>query len=933
MTTLRRRVTVPIGLALAMALVPAARSGAAAPVGPSHPSGASLLYPAIDPFGPLTAGGGGAGVGAAGGHGRLPLSFEPNRGQFPAGMRYVARGAGYALGLSGRQALLSLRSGQGRGGVTVGISFAGGASRLDLVGERRLPGEANYLIGRDRSGWRTHLSTFGRVAAREVWPGISAVFYGRQASLNYDFRLAARADPNRILLAFPGARYARLDRDGALMLGVAGGELRQPKPRAYQMVSGSKRAVAADYRLSHARVAIALAGYDHHLPLVIDPGLDYSTYLGGSSEDNCGTDVSPVVGTCVAIDATGHAYITGVAESTDFPTTPGAYQTRPGGATGNAFVAKLTPGGNALEYATYLGGPTPGGYIWNRSIAVDSRGAAYITGNTNEDDFPTTPGAYVRTSVNGAPYVSKLSPDGSSLEYSTYLCGSPCINWLGMGLAVDSTGHAYAGGWAGLVGNNQAFVLKLNPTGSALDYEKFFGGSSSNDDLVYALALDSANNVYATGTTFSDDFPTTSGAFQRTDPSASKWSAFVTKLDSSGNIVYSTYLAGDFFDWGNAIAVDSSGAAYVTGDTFSTTFPTTPGAYQRSHSGGAYDDAFVTKLSPDGSTAEYSTYLGRDGVDIAYGIAVDAAKRALVVGETRSGDFPTTAGALRGPAPSAYSAFVTALNPQGSGLTYSTLLGDATQGKGIALDPSGAVYLGGFAGGLGTGSGGLPTTPGAFQTQWGGIGDAFVAKFHPAFLLSVAKGGSGAGTVTSAPAGVNCGSTCEQAYNLDDGTQVTLTATPASGSAFAGWAGACSGSGPCTVTMTADRGVAATFIANPQLLPAKASFAGSKSTIRPDRKGSFQFSFHATPGLRGSAVFKSGKKVRTSRKQTVTLARKTFTVPAGGKVTLKIQLSRKTLRILRLNRQIRTQVTIVLKNAAGHTSTASKTITVKAPRR
>ncbi|MGZ6638247.1 MAG: DUF7948 domain-containing protein, partial [Solirubrobacteraceae bacterium] len=372
------------------------------------------------------------------GYERLPLGFEPNRGQALPNVRYLAHGAGSVVALTDHGALLRLASSKARPGGELGIGFVAGSRPLALVAQQGLRGKVNYLIGNDRSRWHTGIPTFGSVLARRVWPGIDAVFSGDQRRLRYDFRLASGADAGRIWVAFAGARYVRVDRDGGLAVGVAGGVVRQPRPSAYQVIAGERRAVAVNYVVSHGRLGVSVGGYDHRQPLVIDPTLDYSTYLGGSGGEYCGTAVSPPAGACIAIHE-GHAYITGTTDSTDFPTMPGAYQSAHGGGTGNAFVSKFTPDGSALEYSTYIAGRHCC-YVWDRSIAVDSTGAAYITGTTNQDDFPTSPGVYINTSAT-APYVSKLSPDGSSLDYSTYLCDTSSVNWTGMAIAVDSTGH------------------------------------------------------------------------------------------------------------------------------------------------------------------------------------------------------------------------------------------------------------------------------------------------------------------------------------------------------------------------------------------------------------------------------------------------------------------------------------------------------------
>jgi len=311
-------------------------------------------------------------------------------------------------------------------------------------------------------------------------------------------------------------------------------------------------------------------------------GLVYSTYLGGSGDDN---------GTSIGVDAAGNAYVMGGTSSTNFPTTAGAFQRTFGGGISDAFVTKLNPAGSGLVYSTYLGGSgSEGGF----GIAVDAGGNAYVTGHTGSTNFPTTTGAF-QTSFGG--------------------------------------------------GGFDAFVTKLNSTGSALVYSTYLG--SSGTDNGNGIAVDAAGNAYVTGDTTSANFPTTTGAFQTTFRGGFD-DAFVTKLNSTGSaLVYSTYLGGSSTDNGTSIAVDAVGNAYVTGGTFSTNFPTTTGAFQTTLSG--LEDAFVTKLNPLGTGLVYSTYLGGSGSDVGDGITVDAlpTPNAYVTGFTDSTNFPTTAGAFQ----------------------------------------------------------------------------------------------------------------------------------------------------------------------------------------------------------------------------------------------------------------------------------------------
>jgi hypothetical protein len=617
-------------------------------------------------------------------YGRLPLSFEANRGQTDPQVKFVARGQGYTLFLTRRaETVLVLRKPAPQRDLlkpaalvsvpaTLNPDAAGPPAivRMKLVGANakpraealdELPGKANYFIGNDPKKWRTNVPLYAKVRYRDVYPGVDLMYYGNQRQLEHDFIVAPGADPRSITLNLAGAEKLSLDPQGALVLVVKDGELRLDKPHIYQDVDGARREISGGYVLKNAhRVGFQVAAYDASRPLVIDPTLFYSTYLGGSSNEH---------GLGIAVDAAGNACVTGYTLSTNFPTTSGAIQSANQGGY-DAFVTKLNPAGSApLVYSTYLGG---GSDEQGLGIAVDAAGNAYVTGYTQSTNFPTTSGAF-QTANQGL---------------------------------VD------------------AFVTKLNPTGTApLVYSTYLGGNDQEQGD--GIAVDATGNAYVTGYTQSTNFPTTPGAFQTANQGG--YDAFVTKLNPTGSapLVYSTYLGGSDLDQGRGIAVDAAGNAYVAGYTQSTNFPTTSGAFQPAPAGGL-TDAFVTKLNPTGSAPlVYSTYLGGSSGDAGFGIAVDSIGNAYVTGFTHSTNFPTTAGAIQSANQGGYDAFVTALNPLGTApLIYSTYLGGSSDeiGHGIAVDAGNAYVTGD------TESTNFPTTPGAFQTANGGLSDAFAAK-------------------------------------------------------------------------------------------------------------------------------------------------------------------------------------------------------------
>jgi hypothetical protein len=682
-------------------------------------------------------------------YGKLPLSFEANHGQTDGRVKFLSRTSGYSLFLTGDEAVLTLngkkastnkakiegaahklQSGmaapKGGGVLRMKLRNANPAARVTGVDE--LAGTSNYFIGNDPTKWQTNVPTYAKVKYEGIYSGIDLVYYGNQRQLEYDFIVAPGADPRRIAFDVSGAQRIRRDVQGDLVFKTGEGEIRWHRPVVYQEKDGARQEIAARYTINDTnRVGFQLAKYDASRPLYIDP-LIYSTYLGGSGYD---------YGNSIAVDAAGNAYVTGYTGSTDFPITPGAFQTVCASGSnceylGDAFVSKINAAGSALVYSTYLGGT---GYDSGASIAVDSGGNAYITGSTQSTDFPITPGAFQTSSCNPScddAFVTKIDPTGSALVYSTYLGGSKVTG--GACIAVDSAGNAYvvgstfssdfptknplqpnyAGG--GLYWGD-AFVSKFDPTGSALVYSTYLGGSTG--DGAISVAVDSSGNAYVTGVTTSTDFPT-KNALQPNYGGGGDYSGdvFVAKINAAGSaLVYSTYLGGSGGEFASGIAVDSSGNAYVTGFTASTDFPT-KNALQPANAGKT--DVFVTKFNSTGSAFIYSTYLGGKDTDDGYGIAADSAGNAYVVGLAGSRNFPVTTGALQtiGPA-----AFVTKVNPTGSGLVYSTYFGgDPTYG--IAVDSAGNAYLTGATSGPG-----FPLMN-PLQPTIGGAEDAFVTKMY-----------------------------------------------------------------------------------------------------------------------------------------------------------------------------------------------------------
>jgi hypothetical protein len=681
-------------------------------------------------------------------YGELPLSFAANQGETDGRVRFLSRGPGYSLFLANSEAVLSL-GGPAKGrasksdmsrrnggaapdtnrGAVLRMRLLGSNPAPEATGLEEMPGKSNYFIGDDPNQWRTNVPTYAKVRYADVYPGVDLVYYGNQRQLEYDFVVAPGTDPSAITLSLVGADRMQIDQTGELVLQTRAGEVRWHKPVVYQEVGGKRQMVDGRFvRKSKRAVGFAVGAYDPNRKLIIDPVLVYSTYLGGTLSDY------PFG---IAVDSAGNAYITGWTNSTDFPTA-GAIQSSFGGSSSDCFVTKLNAAGNALVYSTYLGGT---GGDEALAIAVDSVGNAYVTGDTASANFPKV--SAFQTTLRGAgnAFVSKLNAAGNALLYSTYFGGSANLE-LGYGIAVDSAGNAYLVGTtdaanfptknalqAAYGGNHDGFVAKLNTTlsgNASLVYSTYLGGA--NLDYARAIVVDASGNAYVTGVTFSANFPVSAGAFQTA--LAGGGDAFVTKLNATGNAaLYSTYLGGSgafTIDQGLGIAVDASGNAYVTGDTSSTDFPTLNG-FQTTFGGGSAN-AFVTKLNAAGSALLYSTYLGGNNGAHGAGIAVDAAGYIYVAGSTASSNFPTV-NAIQSTMHS-FDAFVAKLNTTASGsasLLYSSFLGGSAEedGSGIAVDPSGDVYVTGT-----TFSTDFPTVNPYQSTLSGGAADAFVTKIH-----------------------------------------------------------------------------------------------------------------------------------------------------------------------------------------------------------
>ena len=677
--------------------------------------------------------------------GQIPLFFETNHGQSDSRVKFLSRGAGYGIFLMEDKAVLRLT---GQQNATVQVKLVGASSRPKVSGVDPV-GESNHFNGTDPLHWQTQVPTYLRVHYAGVYPGIDLTYYGNQRRLEYDFRIQPGARPERIQLRFDGLKGIEIGSNGELVLRTSAGEIRQPKPVVYQEHDGRRIAVDGEYTLLDRRtVGFRVGFYDSSKPLTIDPVLVYSTYFGGSAADQLNaiavdkagniyvtgqtssTDIissgsvqatnhgladgfvvkldagmKPLYSTyfggngndeghAIAVDDAGNAYVTGYTSSADFPvTSTGIQKTK--SATQDGYLIKLSPAGDSLLYATYLGG---NGDDRGMGVALDSKGGIYVTGLTGSTNFPVT---NPFQSTNGAGiddvFVTKFGPSGS-IQYSTYVGG------LGhdqpYGITVDAAGSAYV---AGITTSADAInnLKSERPFPLVSAFQGHFGGGS-------------------------DD-------------------AFLFKLAPEGNsLVYSTFLGGSGTDIATRVAVNNDGMACVTGYTGSDVISTVPFPLQNALSSvlsGGYD-AFVTCFAPDGQSLVFSTYYGGEGNDSGTGIGFDAAGRIYVAGYSES-ILLNNVNSLQASTGGARDGFVLGIDLSGPMILFASYLGGSNTDAivNMAVDSAGTMYLAGL-----TASTNFPLAN-ALQGQNNGSSDSFIAKIvtndivsNSAFSLNTSGG-------------------------------------------------------------------------------------------------------------------------------------------------------------------------------------------------
>lgn len=676
-------------------------------------------------------------------YGRLPLYFIENQGQKDSRVKYYAQSSGQTMWFTKEGITFTLQKGKkaelsapapdkvAPGGfptrhqekvelpAVLQMIPVDMKKQADIIALEPQEAKVNYFIGNDQAKWRTNIPTYQAVVYKEAYPGIDLKFYGNGRQMEYDIIVKPGADPDQVKFHYAGVKSLVVTPQGDLALTLPDGEvLLQQKPVIYQEIAGTKVAREGKFKVFQNNVQFSygfeLAAYDKDFPLVIDPVLIYSTYLGGSGMDG---------GYSITVDLEGNAYVAGQTESYDFPTQIPYQGDFAGGK--DVIICKFN-GNGSLAYSTYLGG---NGYDHHGyGIAVDKDKNIYVTGVTNSSNFPTKNPLQASFKGYYDAFATKLNADGSALIYSTYLGGSGLDE--GQSIAVDDMGYAYIGGYTyssdfpmannlqSYSGGADAFVTKINPDGTSFVYSTYLGGS--DDDIIRAIAVDKFYIVHAVGETTSANFPIKNPLQQYKSGGVD---AFVTKINAAGNeLVYSTYLGGNSFDMASAVALDVHGNAYVAGQTDSYNFPTR-NPFQPSYGGGT--DAWVAKINTVGSLV-FSTYFGGEPYDNAIAIGVDSSGQVFIGGMTCGGLplknplYPSYGGGW-------YDGYVAKLNASGSALIYSTYLGGDADDRVIALavDQSGLLYATGF-----TSSGNFPTKNPIKSSVSGQ--DAFVIKISDA---------------------------------------------------------------------------------------------------------------------------------------------------------------------------------------------------------
>jgi len=675
--------------------------------------------------------------------------FIENKGQWPSEVKYLAKVGGMNAWITNsgvvydyykitknykRQQLDKLTPDKKADFEQKNTSINGHVVQMQLIGvnadavskeDNKQEGYYNYFIGKDKNKWASDVPLYGNLQINEIYPNINVKYYFDGNSIRYDYIVKSGADITKLKMKFNGQESIRVNEKGELVIKTSLGEVTNGKLYSYQSGNDNKIEVACKFKQNQdGSIGFDVKEYDRTKDLIIDP-LIYSTFISGSEDDRIFS---------MSVDKAGDVYITGFTQSADYPVRWGAYSTT-FSSVGVVVVTKLNSYGNMLVYSTFIGGSS-GNCAY--SIDTDVNGNAFITGQTNSNDYPITPGAFQTTcGGNSDAFITKLNASGSALIYSTFIGGSGS-DWSNT-IKVDTYGNAFL---AGMTSSNNypvtqgsfqttkgngtdAFITKLNSVGNGLIYSTFIGGDGF--DRCNSIVIDTSGSAYITGQTNSNNYPTTQGAY-KTTYNGGDYDTFISKLNSTGSaLVYSTFIGGSSAEDGNSITIDADGNAYITGQTNSNNYPTTQGAYKTAYNGGNAD-TFISKLNSAGSSLVYSTFVGGNDLDVSTAIAIDTYRNAFITGLTASNDYPTTTGAFQATSNGSCNSFISMFNPTGSALTYSTYIGGSIYdcSTSIVLDANRYVYISGY-----TESNNYPTTPGAYRTTHSSTemdNDGFITK-------------------------------------------------------------------------------------------------------------------------------------------------------------------------------------------------------------
>ncbi len=587
-------------------------------------------------------------------------------------------------------------------------------------GKSRCGWNSNYFLGNDENGWRTNVPNFEEVIYEDLWNGIDLIYRLKDGSIKYDLVIDAGADPEQICFGISGHESLDISPNGDLLIGT---EMGMVMDKGLVAFNGNDEAITIPCEfeiMDQNTIMFDVGQYDNNELLIIDPVMDFSTFVGGSGQDNTHD---------LATDPSGNIYVMGYTSATGFPITTGAYDTTYNGKD-DTFIYKMDRNGTSLLYSTYIGGS---GGDYGNSITLDDNGNLYLVGDSWSTNFPTTSGAY-DTTHNGLhdAIVTKFNSTGSGLIFSTYIGGS--VNDMGFGINLDDANNIYISGAGGPGyptttgaydtshnGNWDAIITKLSSNGTTLDYSSFIGGSDA--DGCNGIALDSGNTIVTDCFSKSNDFPTTSGAYDSTFNGMQD--IVIVKMNlTNGSLVYSSYVGGSAYDIAVGIVFDQSGDVLFYGYSNSTNYPATSTSYDYTSNGNR--DVIITRIDLVTSTLLNSTYIGGSADDSAYDLLVDEDGTLYLAGKTRSSNFPVTNGAYDTSHNGQDDIFLSRLDKYLSIVEYSTFIGGSSwdSGIGVKIGKTDSIVIAGAVS-----SSNFPVTSGSYDTSHNGNYDTSVTSF------------------------------------------------------------------------------------------------------------------------------------------------------------------------------------------------------------